>query len=315
MGVSGRGWAWVRGIGVQYTAYYSSLPWRRSGPQTRPTMWRSAAVVILLFSSFSSLSAKSPIHIEYPASLFTRPNWRDTRPYFSSTLTKNNGYLAVSRAQDKEDVWAYENWFYGMANGTILESGALDGMKISTSFMFEKFASWFAIHVEAMPQNFNKLKQLRSDSINVHAALCKEAQLLHLTRTPGDVPTNGFVEFMTPAFLEKWHSRIYANPELIKTLPTTLCIPVSHLLSELGIHHIDLWILDVEGAELPILEGMDFKKVTVSTIVMECDQGSVKVDEAKQNILLQNGFQCQLVRLLYSISPVYLPHNVVDTSD
>ena len=46
-----------------------------------------------------------------------------------------------------EDIWAYNNWFYNKANGTILESGALDGLKFSVSHFFEYFAGWHAIHI------------------------------------------------------------------------------------------------------------------------------------------------------------------------
>jgi hypothetical protein len=56
-------------------------------------------------------------------------------------------WINISKAQDQEDIWLYENWFYGMTNGVILESGALNGLLFSTSYMFEKFANWTAIHV------------------------------------------------------------------------------------------------------------------------------------------------------------------------
>jgi hypothetical protein len=56
-------------------------------------------------------------------------------------------YPGLALAQSAEDIWAYENWFYGMEHGIILESGALDGLKFSTSFMFEYYANWFSIHV------------------------------------------------------------------------------------------------------------------------------------------------------------------------
>ena len=56
-------------------------------------------------------------------------------------------YKDIARAQYQEDIWAYENWFWNMSNGTMLESGALNGNWISTSFMFEKFANWRIIHI------------------------------------------------------------------------------------------------------------------------------------------------------------------------
>ncbi len=77
-------------------------------------------------------------------------NWRKPAVY-DETLAENSekekDYLHLSKAQDQEDVWLYENWFYGMRNGIILESGALDGHLFSNSFMFETFANWTAIHV------------------------------------------------------------------------------------------------------------------------------------------------------------------------
>jgi FkbM family methyltransferase len=264
-------------------------------------------ISVLIFSFLPSLAAKSPIIVQYPSSIFTHPwDWREMTPTFSPQLTKDTKYFQIGRAQDREDVWAYENWFYGMVNGTILESGALNGIQFSTSSMFEKFSSWLAIHVEADPKNYHELRQYRPNSINVHAALCKEPQLLHFTNTPNNA-INGFFEFMRPSFIESWHPQLHAHPELVNSLPSILCVPLPHLLSELGVHKIDLWVLDVEGAELSVLESMDFKKVKVSTIAMECDRGSAEVDQAKQAILAKNGFRCQQVfALLLLIISVFL---------
>lgn len=256
---------------------------------------------VLLLSSLLSIDA-APIAIQYPSSLFTHPwDWRETTPTFSSKLAKDDTlYLQIGKAQDREDVWIYENWFYGMRNGTILESGALNGLLYSTSFMFETMSSWLAIHVEADPKNYHDLKLNRPNAINIHAALCKKAQLLHFTNSPNK-GINGFVEFMNPSFIAAWHPQLHANPKLINSLHPILCVPLPQLLSEIGVHKIDLWVLDVEGAELSVLESMDFKKVKVSTIVMECDKGSVETDKAKQEILTNNGFQCQQVCLLLNL--------------
>lgn len=249
--------------------------------------------IFLIFLPF--LIAKSPIVINYPSGIFTHPwDWRHTTPQYSTQLTKDESYLQISRAQDREDVWIYENWFYGMKNGTILESGALNGVQFSTSSMFEKFASWLAIHIEADPKNYHELRQYRPNSINIHAALCKEAKVLHFTNTPNNA-INGILEFMTPSFLNTWHSHLRDHPELINGLPTVLCVPISQILTELGVQHIDLWVLDVEGAELSILEGMDFSKVKISTVAMECDRSVGEVDQAKQEILKKNGFDCRQV--------------------
>jgi hypothetical protein len=62
------------------------------------------------------------------------------------TLLRNI-YKSFSKAQDGEDIWLYENAFYRKRKGVILESGALDGYSLSTSYFFEYFAGWKAIHL------------------------------------------------------------------------------------------------------------------------------------------------------------------------
>ena len=68
------------------------------------------------------------------------------------------------------------------------------------------------------------------------------------------IPVRGFVEFMTPSFIKKWHGKIYNNKTRIEDLPTVQCIPMKTLLRVLNIQHIDIWILDVEGAEESVLK-------------------------------------------------------------
>lgn len=95
---------------------------------------------------FNALTVNYPLGIFDPAA----PNWRNPAVYSSeldSISTKEREYLDFSRAQDQEDVWLYEHWFYGMKDGVIMESGALDGVLYSNSLMFESFANWTAIHV------------------------------------------------------------------------------------------------------------------------------------------------------------------------
>lgn len=51
----------------------------------------------------------------------------------------------------------------------------------------------------------------------------------------------GFIEFMAPSFIKKWHGRVYNNKTRIEDLPTVQCLPVKLLLRELHVKHINLW--------------------------------------------------------------------------
>jgi hypothetical protein len=90
--------------------------------------------------------------INYPLNIFETGRTKDWRApaKFSTELelaSKTDAWKEFSHAQDQEDIWLYENWFYGMEGGVIMESGALDGLLFSNSFLFEQFANWTAIHV------------------------------------------------------------------------------------------------------------------------------------------------------------------------
>lgn len=93
------------------------------------------------------------LSINYPLSIFETKNavdWRAPATYNAELVRSSEvakSWKDISQAQDQEDVWLYENWFYGMENGVILESGALNGILFSNSYMFEQFANWTAIHV------------------------------------------------------------------------------------------------------------------------------------------------------------------------
>lgn len=62
------------------------------------------------------------LRIHYPYKVFSgekTSNWRDGSK--KSVLQLPKDYFNLSRSQDQEDLWLYENWFYNMEGGVILE--------------------------------------------------------------------------------------------------------------------------------------------------------------------------------------------------
>lgn len=251
-------------------------------------------------SKLVSLSHEAALTVNYPLHFFNSKstiNWRTAAVYdadFVKQYEKSKKWTEFSYAQDNEDTWLYENWFYGMRNGIIMESGALDGLLFSTSYMYEHFANWTAIHVEADPENYNNLKNNRPLAINAHCALCSEPQLLHYS-SEGVIPVRGFIEFMSPSFIKKWHKNYYNNRTKLEDLPAVQCVTARSLHRELHINHIDIWILDVEGAEESVLKGTDFQNVRINAVAMECDEHDTSKNARKTDILEANGFTCSLI--------------------
>ena len=96
---------------------------------------------------FSALTVQYPLHLfELNGKNWKLPASKDST-LFGNNYANSKPWLEASLAQDQEDVWLYENWFYGMRNGIIMESGALDGLLFSNSYLFESYLGWNAIHV------------------------------------------------------------------------------------------------------------------------------------------------------------------------
>lgn len=270
----------------------------------------SVVMQLLLLLSFAALSgaarqrikpnelalrnAEHTINIHFPRTLVGK-DWRNQASYSDLLAAESTReYLAFSKAQDEEDIMLYENWFYGMKDGLLLESGACQGDSLSLGYLFERFAKWSAINVEPDPSVFRLLKSNRREAINIFTALCSnENQVFHYTDAMGiGSPVRGFIEFMDPKFLEKFHPDIFNNKTSREDLAKMRCVTVKNLLRSLAVSRLDLWILDVEGAEEEVLLGTDFNAVHIDAIVMENDGFDKAKDRRKVAILENNDFSC-----------------------
>ena len=190
------------------------------------------------------------------------------------------------RAQDGEDRFALNAFFADRRGGLILETGALDGLTYSVSWLFERALGWRAVHVEASENNYAALLRNRPAALNIHAALCREPASVHLVAQSGDKQAvGGIFEFMAEGF----RNRIWPGVG-VDALPAVACLPLAPLLALFGITHVDFWVLDVEGAELEVLRATDFSKVSFGAIVIETDGHAADKDREVVTLLEAQGF-------------------------
>lgn len=200
----------------------------------------------------------------------------------------------IARSQDGEDVFAMETFFHSKQGGVVLESGALDGLQFSTSWLLVFGFGWYAVHIEPMPVNFRALTRGddggrypgRIESLNINAALCLPGQLLHYAQKPVAEAVNGIWELMSVNYQSTWWPELYGKPELIAALPTIACSPLAPLLAAYDIAHVDLWVLDVEGAELQALRTVDWSRVRIDVLCIEVDFGSAELYQAVRDYLV-----------------------------
>mmetsp|Transcript_60475 Transcript_60475/g.107812 ORF Transcript_60475/g.107812 Transcript_60475/m.107812 type:complete len:273 (-) Transcript_60475:1069-1887(-) len=202
-----------------------------------------------------------------------RPRPPPRRPASSHEPSTLNGYSSLSP----------QAFFKKKQNGFYLELGALDGSRLSNTRFFEEHRSWQGLLIEANPNMFAHLRKIRGCSHRLQMAVCAKAQRVHF-HTNGAF--SGIFEFMSG--FEK------AGRRRLNTMPTVECRRLDWALDWFGVKHIDFFSLDVEGAELQVLQTIDLSRITVDVVVVETDGHNKTKDEEVNSLLIRSGLVKQV---------------------
>ena len=182
-------------------------------------------------------------------------------------------------------------------NHTVVEMGANDGLHMSNSYFFSKTLGWRTLLVEGNPEVYKRIAAHRPEAERVNA----------LVGNPGDFPPEGkatFFSFYRPGDAQKrdttrdWetglsgiaspnssnvdlrsaaHAQRYAARHGVQFRQHELRVMrFSALLSQHGIGAVDVLFLDVEGAELSVLQTLNFQKHPVHILVVERPSAAVR---------------------------------------
>jgi FkbM family methyltransferase len=181
-------------------------------------------------------------------------------------------------SQFGEDIYVYNNFINVFNNdGIFVELGAMDGIIYSNSNFFEKSLGFSGVLIEPTEQ-YNNLIINRPNCKNVNLAVnYNNNKSLFF----GKDAVGGLIETMSENFKNTYHNNsesYFVN-----------CCPFFEILNNNNISYIDLLIIDVEGAELVVLETMDFN-IPVFVIIIELDSSNLDKDQKCRDILLKNGF-------------------------
>jgi FkbM family methyltransferase len=190
---------------------------------------------------------------------------------------------------DGENIRAMQKYFWGIAGGTVLELGAIDGNISSQSLIFTQLG-WRRILIEANPK-FRPALQTRKDALVVSAAICQSSRVVHYYKNP-NFYVSGILEFMPVKTIKRFYNSIYSlglvngvfsvsNLNLTLFDPRRLvpvqCVPLSDIFETSGITHVNLMFLDVEGAELSVLKTINFDQCSFDVMVIENnDESSIR---------------------------------------
>ena len=159
-------------------------------------------------------------------------------------------------------------------NGFFVEAGANDGFQQSNTYYFEKLRGWTGVLVEPVPELAAECRRNRRGPV-VEAALVAED-------SPGATVPIRFAGLMsvlahpTDSMVDpEQHVRTGLESQHLST-SYTVDVPartLSSILDELGVtREIDLLSLDVEGAEIGVLRGIDWARHAPRFICIEVRQ-------------------------------------------
>lgn len=158
--------------------------------------------------------------------------------------------------------------------GYFVELGANDGVTQSNSLYFERRRGWRGLLVEPVPHNYLKCRQNRADRTVVYCAAC--------------VPFDYDKEFVRLAYANLMSTPLGLDTDLSDPLAHaasgTQFLPKGQKVVEFGAvakplnalleaadapRNIDFLSLDVEGAELDVLRGIDHSRYRFRFILTE----------------------------------------------
>lgn len=190
--------------------------------------------------------------------------------------------MIKSYSQHNQDMYVYNTFFKEKNSpGFFFEAGAVNGTDISNTLLFEKHLGWDGILIECNPIYYERCKNNRKAIVENAAISPIEQPLLFLNAQY----LGGLLRFMPVnqiKEIESWYAK--TKPEI----PTIWVdgVKLQTIFNKYNITYIDYFSLDIEGAEINALNSIDFNKVYIDVMTIECKN---QQDELT-NLLRTNSF-------------------------
>lgn len=174
-------------------------------------------------------------------------------------------YPVEFKSQFGEDLLVYD-LFEGKPEGFFIEVGAFDGYDLSVTYALECMG-WNGLLIEAIPNRAEQCAARRKHSRVAHAALSRRGSTGTTTFTVTEDIYGGMLSYH------------HQNADHVKSIGTlkrkTVTVPLTTMDELLKDHQgeIDLASIDVEGGEVPLLQGFDLMKHRPKVLLLEENTG------------------------------------------
>jgi FkbM family methyltransferase len=171
--------------------------------------------------------------------------------------------LGTYYSQEGQDLYLTSLLFNELNNSQdcyIIDIGCNHPERFSNSYFFEKFFKCKVIAIDPIEEYGELWRNLRPNAIFIATALGRTEDLVTL-----NVPLSGSI-------YDDMFSSLTKNPKVGCTgcaQRKVPCVTLTSVLNTYKIKEVTLISIDVEGAELNILEGIDFDRVLIKCFVIE----------------------------------------------
>lgn len=162
----------------------------------------------------------------------------------------------------------HERYFPNKLYGSSLEAGAFDGVFENSTKFFEENYGWTSFNIEPLLYVYDELMINRPNSFNFPMALSdktgEEKITVYDIKNYGTRNTNASINHTDK------HKKLLENiSKGEKKTFTIQCMTYKDFIECAGIKHLDLFVLDVEGHEPEVIDGMVGCTVMPDVFVIE----------------------------------------------
>lgn len=170
-------------------------------------------------------------------------------------------------SQYQQDEIISRDIFRNARGGTFLDIGAFDGINLSNTYYFEKELGWKGVCIEPTPDTYAKLAQNRS-------CVCIQGGIAATDGEREFVCGNGveILAGLSGNMTEQHRERLRNEASAAKSQEQVIkvqCYNINALCKRLGLLHINYCSIDTEGAEMEILESIDYSLLTIDVFSVE----------------------------------------------
>ena len=164
-------------------------------------------------------------------------------------------------------------------NGVFVDVGAADGEINSNTLFFEESRDWHGILIEPHPAAAEACHARRSSPVVECAILSRSDNYLTEFRAiAGEYSQMSYaIDRADRLNIDRIAKYAEKSPLEESIIMVQVC-PLQALLDKFSLHHIDYLSIDTEGADLDVLQTIDWTRTTATVISTEKQANSIPID-------------------------------------